>query len=144
MAGAATKRYVDGKFFLQSAGRLTGILDMGHNRITNLPKATDSEDATSVTWVKENTLTSTQVETKINQLMPKNTITDRDARYVKKDGSFMSGPLAMSGHEITGLKDPTEPTDSTNKQWVEAQIPKGLWGLVAYVRGSPNSHTVRV
>ena len=77
--------------------------------------------------------------------MPKNTITEvsGDARYVKEDGSFMSGPLAMSGHEITGLKDPVGPTDATNKQWVEAQIPKGLWGLVAYVRGSPNSHTVK-
>ena len=48
----------------------------------------------------------------------------------------------MSNNEITDLKDPVGPTDATTKQWVEAKIPKGLWGLVAYVRGSPNSHTV--
>ena len=89
-ASTATKRYVDGKFLPKSGGNLTDILNMGHNRITNLPKATDNEDATSVAWVKENTLTPTQVETKINQLMPKNTVTQvsGDARYVKKDGVF--------------------------------------------------------
>ena len=42
LAGVATKHYVDRKFFLQSGGNLTGILNMGHNRITNLPKAMDS------------------------------------------------------------------------------------------------------
>ena len=66
---------------------------MGHNRITNLPKATDNEDATSVAWVKENTLTPSQVETKINQLIPKGDLTQvsGDARYVQKSGSFMNG-----------------------------------------------------
>ena len=44
-------------FLLKAGWVLTGILDMGHNRITNLPKAVDNEDATSVAWVKENTLT---------------------------------------------------------------------------------------
>ena len=70
-------------------GALGGVLNMSHNRITNLPKATGDEDATSVTWVKENTLTPGQVEAKITEL-----------------------------------------------------IPKGLWGLMAYVKGSPSSHTV--
>ena len=102
-AGAATKCYVDSKlsqsgmtqftadnrYLSLNGGGLKGVLNMGHNRIINLPKATDNEDVASVVWVKENTLTPTQVDTKIDE-----------------------------------------------------KIPKGLWHLISYVKGSPSSHAV--
>ena len=62
---------------------------MNHNRITNLPKVIDNEDAASVAWVKENTVTSSWVDTRI-----------------------------------------------------DSKIPRGLHRLVAFVKGSPDSHTV--
>ena len=45
-------------------------------------------------------------------------------------------------HEITALKDPVGPTDATTMRWVESKIPKGVYNLLAYVKGSPDSHTV--
>ena len=40
------------------------------------------------------------------------------------------------------MGEPTSPDDATNKSWVESKIPKGLYQLVAYVKGNPDSHTV--
>ena len=156
--GAAMKRYVDSKlgqagmtqftadnrYLSSNGGGLKGALNMNHNRIFNLPKATDNEDATSVAWFKENTLTPIQVENKINQLMPKGTLSQvsADKLHVTKSGSTMNGPLSMLGNQIELVKDPVNAQDASNKRWVEAQIPKGLWHLVAYVKGSPSSHTI--
>ena len=55
---------------------------------------------------------------------------------------LISDALAMSNRTIEDVGDPVRDQDATNKRWVEAQIPKGLWRLMAYVKGSPNSHAV--
>ena len=48
----------------------------------------------------------------------------------------------LRGFKITNLGLPTQDRDATNKSWVESKIPKGVYHLVTYVKGSPDSHTV--
>ena len=96
-------------------------LNMGGHIIKNLGSPTEGKDAVSKKWVEDNSSGLTQAS--------------GDACYILRGGDHMSGGLAMSNHEITGLADPTGPTDAANKQWVESQIPKGIYNLIAKLKG---------
>ena len=136
---AATKSYVDGKGYITqftadnrylslNGGGLKGVLNMTNNRIENLADPTGNNDAVPKKWAEDNLSGVTQATA--------------DGRYIKRSGDHMKGGLMMSNFELSGIRDPIGPTDAANKRWVEEQIPKGLWHLIAYVKGSPSSHTV--
>ena len=58
------------------------------------------------------------------------------------NGGGLKGILNMTSNKISNLANPVDGLDATNKRWVESQIPKGVWNLLAYVKGSLDSHTV--
>ena len=128
--GAANKRYVDSKlsqggitqhtadnrYLSLRGGGLMGNLNMTGNKITNMANPVDSGDATSKSWAY--------------------------ARYLQKGGDAIGGSLSMGNNRITNVGSPTDDADGVSKSWVEAKIPRGVYQLIAYVKGSPSSHTV--
>lgn len=86
-------------------GTMSGRIDMGNNKIVNVTTPTADQDAA----------TKAYADTK-----------------VKKSGDIMTGDLAMSGKEVTGLPDvPTVNSAATSKKYVdtatkaiEDQLPK--------------------
>ena len=58
------------------------------------------------------------------------------------NGGGLKGTLNMTQNKITNLLNPTDDSDATNKSWVESKIPRGVYQIMAYVKGSPSSHTV--
>lgn len=75
---------------------MTGVLDMGTNKVTSSATPTASSDLTNKTYVDA----------------------QRDTR-VAKSGDSMSGNLEMSSNKVTGLSAPTNANDATRKAYVD-------------------------
>ena len=65
-----------------------------------------------------------------------------DNCYLSLNGGGLKGTLNMTQNKITNLAKPTDDLDATNKSWVESKIPRGVYQIMAYVKGSPGSHTI--
>ena len=115
-----TQTTADGLYLRKSAGTLTSALSMGTHKITDVADPTEDTDATNIAWVRMHTT----------------------GGCLSKGGGVVTGNLAMSEMRITNLGNPTDDLDATNKKWVESKIPKGLHHLMAYIKGSSDSHTV--
>jgi len=50
-----------------------------------------------------------------------------DSTYVNTTGDTMTGDLGMSGHTVTGLATPVNPTDAVNKAYLEAKLNGLSW-----------------
>ena len=82
---------------------MSGVLNMGGNKITGVAAATVDSDAANKKYVDD----------KVAAFVP-----DLSA-YVKKAGDTMTGDLNMSSRIVTGMKAPVGPTDGTNKKYVD-------------------------
>ena len=114
--GGITQHTADNRYLSLRGGGLKGNLKMTGNKITNLADPVDSGDATSKSWA--------------------------DGRYLQKGGDAMGGSLSMGNNRITDVGSLTDDADDVSKSWVESKIPRGVYQLIPYVKGSPNSHTV--
>ena len=85
-------------FLLKSGGTLSGRLNMGSNKITNLATPTMNIDASNKKYVD-----------------------DQNDLKLDLSGGAMTGPLGMSGGRIWDLGAPTLDTTATNKKYVDDQ-----------------------
>ena len=92
---AATKSYADKKLDL-SGGKMTGDLDMGGKRITNMTRPMRDDDAAT-----------------------KKFVVDKTNKCLFLAGGTMKGPINMGGKKVTNLGDPTAGEDAATKDFVE-------------------------
>ena len=83
----------------KSGGTMTGEIDMGDNKITNLGSSTDHTDASTKKYVDD------LGDTKLDLA-----------------GGAMTGPLGLSGRRIWNMADPTLPTTGANRGYVDNEI----------------------
>ena len=101
----------DGGIYLPLAGgKMKGVLDMGGQRLKNLPAPVDDEDAVSKSYV------------------------------LPKTGGSMFGDIDMSGYKVKGLDIPTESGDAASKEYVDSRrfatqvnVPASGWAVVGGV-----------
>lgn len=115
---AAAHNYTDQKFeealspggvvdeyaLSKAGGTMQGAINMGGNKITNLPAPVDNADAA----------TKDYVDTAIADI-PK-------GDYLERSGGTMTGAIDMGNHEITGVKEPGNDTDAATKKYVDDSI----------------------
>ena len=78
---------------------MSGDINMGDNKITNLETPTDDTDATTKKYVDD------LGDTKLDLA-----------------GGAMTGPLGLSGGRIWDMADPTLPTTGANRRYVDNKI----------------------
>ena len=83
--------------------RMTGRINMGNKKITDLADPTDPQDAATAMYVG-------------NYAMHLNNI------KLDKSGGALTGDLVMSGNKITDLENPTEDKDAVPKEYVDALV----------------------
>lgn len=101
----------DGGIYLPIAGgKMKGVLDMGGQRLKNLPAPVDDEDAVPKSYV------------------------------LPKTGGSMFGDIDMSGYKVKGLGIPTESGDAASKEYVDSRrfatqvnVPASGWAVVGGV-----------
>jgi hypothetical protein len=81
----------DGTYLLLAGGKMRGTLDMGGQRLKNLPAPVEDDDATPKSYV------------------------------LPKTGGSMFGDVAMSGYKVKGLGIPTESGDAASKGYVDGR-----------------------
>lgn len=101
-----------GVYLELSGGTMGGNINMSGNKIVNLPSPTgDNDPATKAYTDGKIVEVNASIENIENQL----------------DGSSpMPGDINMGGHKITGVADPTEPTDAANKNYVDNSIAEAI------------------
>ena len=151
---AATKKYVDDSeiddsVFLKLDGtrKMTGNLDMNHNRIFRIPTPTADNQPTPLAYTDlaylkvdgSNSMTNNlNMDNKkiINLITPTNNSDATPKKYVddsisnqdftsffKKDGSTpMTSDLNVGGHKIINLEDPASDSDAASKKYVDDHV----------------------
>ena len=133
------------KFLLKSGGTLSGRLDMGTNKITNLAACTANTDATNKKYVDDQNdlkldlaggaltgplgLSGGRIWDLGPPTLPhtatnKKYVDHQDALSVLKAGSTMSGELNMGSNKITSLETPTSDSDARTKKYVDDELSK--------------------
>ena len=87
----------------KSGGRMTGRINMGNKKITDLADPTEDQDAVTTRYV-------TNLTSYVND------------RNVSKSGDTMTGNLAMGGNKITEVGNPEENQDAASKGYVDEKI----------------------
>ena len=121
-----------GVFLPLSGGTMSGIINAGSNRITNVADPTDGTDAVNRTWVVANLV-----------------IPELDGVYLRLDGTNpMSGAIQMGNNKITGLATPTDANDAVTKAYADSITPPDL--DITYLRldrqnnpAAPNDFLIR-
>ena len=93
-----------------SGGTMTGPINMGNQKITNLGNPTQNTDAANKIFVDT---AFQELESTINQEL---------LTYLPLKGSTMAGAIDMGDYKITSLGTPTDGTDATNKTYVDNAI----------------------
>ena len=83
----------------KSGAKMTGRINMGNKRITDLAQPTSQQDAATVKYVSD--VTSLLANAKLD-----------------KSGGTLTGDLALSRNKITDLGNPTRPQDAATMQYV--------------------------
>lgn len=134
-ADADTLDGLDSTAFLKtSGGAMTGPINMGNQKITNLAAPTSASDAVpksyvdaAVAGVSGGAMTGGQILTTLNGVDGSGSGLDSDfldgldsTAFLQKSGGAMSGPVDMSNNGLTGLPTPTSNTDAANKAYVDS------------------------
>ena len=90
-----------------SGGTMTGDINLGTHKITNLGTPTSNTDAA----------TKSYVDTAVA-----NVSGGVSGAYLPLTGGTMSGEISMGNNKITNISTPTQNTDAVNKQYVDTQI----------------------
>jgi hypothetical protein len=112
LSDAANKKYVDSeisnlaskKLSLSGQETMTGFLDMGSNKITNLATPTNNPDAANKVYV----------DSEISNLASK--------KLSLSGQETMTGSIDMGSNKITNLATPTINNDAANKVYVDSEI----------------------
>lgn len=127
---ATNKTYVDGaivtaisaiplgNYLQKSGGTMTGAIDMGTNKISNIGVATDPNDAITKGYV--------------------------DTKFLEKTGGVMTGTIDMGTNKISNLGTPTLATDATTKTYVDNAISGGLGGYLPLTGGTMASDSATI
>lgn len=83
-----------------AGGTMQGAINMGNNKITNLPNPDASTDAS----------TKGYVDTTVSG-------------YLKTSGGAITGTVSMSNNKITNVAAPDDDGDAANKQYVDSKVP---------------------
>ena len=93
-----------------SGGTMTGPINMGSQKITNLGNPTENTDAANKIFVDT---AFQELESAINQEL---------LTYLPLKGGTMVGAIDMGDYKITSLATPTDGTDAANKTYVDNTI----------------------
>lgn len=93
-----------------SGGTMTGPINMGGQKITNIGNPTDNNDVANKIFVDTAFQT---LESEMGTTL---------AGYLQLKGGTMSGVLDMGGHYIQNLEDPQADDDAANKGYVDGQV----------------------
>ncbi len=111
---------------------MSGILDMQNNRVIRVATPSLGTDAANKDYVDNYVASYTA-----SQL----------ANYLPLTGGNLTGTLDLGNNFITSVADPINPTDATNRQWVEnyvtsalTSLPIGLNNLNDVTISSPNNN----
>ena len=129
-----TRHTADNRYLSLNGGGLKGNLNMRNNKVTSLADPVDPNDATNRSWVETHTL----------------------GNNLALDGGTMRGKVDMGDYRIINLPKAIENEDAASVAWVkentvmsswvdtriDEKTPKGIYKLIAYVNGSPDSHVV--
>lgn len=92
-------------------GTMSGIVDMGSNKITGIAEPTDNTDAVNKQYL----------QTSIDNLT-----TLISNTYVSKSEPAASGPLNMNSNKISSLAAPTADTDAATKKYVDDLVTNSI------------------
>lgn len=119
---AATKNYVDSKtagagdgdFKKDGSVAMTGNLNVGGFKVTNMVEPTDAGDATNKNYVDTSLATQkSTIENEYKQYVQENTVApDRP----------IEGSLDLNGNTIENVGTPVNPTDAANKDYVDDAV----------------------
>ncbi len=98
---ADTNAYIEDTFLKKAGGTMSGAINMGSKKITNVGTPTNDTDAANKKFV-EDAIADAVFEGKDIDL----------SGYLQKSGGTMTGVLAMGGNKITNLANPTANTDA--------------------------------
>ena len=129
-----TQHTADNRYLSRNGGGLKGNLNMRNNKVTSLADPVDPNNATNRSWVETHTV----------------------GNYLALDGGTMRGKVDMGHYRIINLPKAIENEDAASVAWVkentvtsswvdtriDEKTPKGIYKLIAYVNGSPDSHVV--
>lgn len=115
-----------------SGGVMTGFIDMGANKITNLLNPSAETDATTKNYVDERIYIGSEVPTDTNKLWidpddnssSGGTGSGSGSSSITTDalplaGGTMQGTINMNGNKITNLVTPTADSDAATKSYVD-------------------------
>ena len=119
---AATKSYVDSKvsgtgdgdFKKDGSVAMTGNLNVGGFKVTNMADPTDGGDAANKNYVDANLASQkSTIENEYKQYVQENTVAPDEP---------IDGKLDLGGNTIENVGTPVNPTDAANKQYVDDTI----------------------
>ena len=93
-----------------SGGTMTGPIDMGSQKITNIGNPTENTDAANKIFVDTAFQT---LESEMGTTL---------AGYLQLKGGTMSGVLSMGGHYIQNIETPQTDDEAANKGYVDGQV----------------------
>lgn len=105
-----------------SGGIMTGPMNMGGQKITNLGNPTENTDAANKIFVDT---AFQELESAINQEL---------LTYLPLKGGTMVGAIDMGDYKITSLSTPTDGTDAATKNYVDSAI-GGITGFTVDSNG---------
>ena len=124
----ATKIWSENKVLDKSSGVMAGLLNMSNNKITHLAKPTDDKDGVNKKCTGDNYLKlsggtvtghimlSNAILISQYQAISRNT---GNAFFVQLTNPYVYHRCNMIKNKIINLGDPTDDTDSVNKQYLE-------------------------
>ena len=114
----------DSRKLALSGGTMTGPINMGGQKITNIGNPTDNNDVANKIFVDT---AFQELESEMGTTL---------AGYLQLKGGTMSGVLDMGGHYIQNLETPQADDEAANKGYVDGQVE----GLQSTVTSSLNNY----
>lgn len=113
--GGITQEQADARYLQLSGGTMSGSVNMGSNKITNLSDPQNYTDAANMQYVNNALF---PVASSLNNIISG----DQQLPYLSNSGGTLTGALNMGNNKITMGATPTETTDVTNKGYVDGVV----------------------
>lgn len=152
----ANKSYVD-QNLAKAGDTMSGILNMGSNKITNVGDATNGSDAININFYKwvpfgsrdQNQNFNCQQRTLYNNYISGNdseviNVKWAKVRYLPLAGGRMSGNLQMGNNPLTGLSSPNADDQAVNQKYANDDYLKLSGGNMTGVLYLPQNSPVTI